>query len=1154
MRQSQRFFIDPRRLMNTGSDPVAPVPGDNAEAATLSYSPPSPSETATFPPNGQSHPAEVLCHAHIPGYEILGELGRGGMGVVYRARQTNLNRIVAVKMVLSAGHASAADRERFLAEAEAVARMQHPQIVQIFETGQIDGLPYFTLEFVEGGSLADKLDGTPLSPREAAKLVELLARGMHYAHQQGIVHRDLKPANVLLTKDGTPKITDFGLAKKVEDGSGLTQAGAILGTPSYMAPEQAEGKKTVGPATDVYALGAILYECLTGRPPFKAATAIDTMMQVVSDDPVPPTRLAPRIPKDVETICLKCLQKEPAKRYESAAALADELGRFQRGEPIMARPVSRAGRVVKWVRRNPVLAGMIAAVALAMLAGTGVSTYFGLEASRQAGNARDREADAVGKGRELASANETLTRTADDLKRSRDDLETTTARSLLRPLMRLPVSENEISLAPLGRPGLDDDAKPVTDPEWEAVWELASDNGGRLGYRFVEEASGKPGTSRQLRDWAALVLPAAVGLDERRRAEVEALLLARLEDSTLGDEQKTDLTLALTAWDGLSRPGATRTARRLTNAMKDAKELSSLYPLVKGLLTVAPRLEPKDAEVGTATAVAAIIQAVKDVKDPDDITSWADDLSALAARLDRKNAAAIAAPAAVAIAQAIKDAKGRRGLSNNLEANANKLSALAAHLDPKDAAALAAPAAATLVQAMKDVKGHDELSDLAEGLSVLATHLDPKDAAAVSAPAAAVLVHAMKEAKYPGDFSDLERGLLAVAAYLNVKDAAPLAVALAQAMKDAKEPEALKSLADGLSGMAARMDPKDAAAVAATGAAILIQVMKDAKDPKNLSFLAHSLSALAARMDPKDAAAVTARALLQTLKDAKDPEALQILEDVQSALAAHMDPKEAGPLAATFVQAMKDAKDPVVFADGLSELMERLDPKARAAVAASAAAALVQAIKDVKDPNNLPSLASSLSALAARLDRKDAASAAAALVQAMKDAKDANNLSSLADCLSSLTERLDPKEAAVLNWQAVIALVPKPVDAGDRTDEFSVLLTGRTHYADMSSRLATAAAEVTLPLGAGPTFTALYILAAEPPPCRLSTQQLVELLKMSPCIGKVRRVVLDQLNNRYHHPFGDAWEFVYFAKEQHLDLDFTSPPSRPEAEAATPKP
>ena len=311
--------------------------------------------------------------AAVPGYEILGELGRGGMGVVYLARHVKLDRAVALKMILTAGHAGEADLARFKTEAETVARLQHPNIVQIFEVGEHGGLPFFSLEFCPGGNLAQKLKGTPLPPREAAALVEKLARAMHAAHEKGVLHRDLKPANVLLADDGAPKITDFGLAKKLDADAGRTRTGAVMGTPSYMAPEQAGGKsKEIGPACDVYALGAILYECLTGRPPFKAATEMETMMQVLSDDPAPPRQLQSKTPRNVETICLKCLSKEPARRYASAAALAEDLRRFQAGEPVQARPVGRLERAVKWAKRRPALAGLLgvtlsALVALAVL-------------------------------------------------------------------------------------------------------------------------------------------------------------------------------------------------------------------------------------------------------------------------------------------------------------------------------------------------------------------------------------------------------------------------------------------------------------------------------------------------------------------------------------------------------------------------------------------------------------------------------------------------------------------------------------------------------------------------------------------------------------------------------------------------------------------
>ena len=289
----------------------------------------------------------------IAGYEILRELGQGGMGVVYQARQVGLNRFAVLKMIRAGAYASLAERDRFRAEAETVARLQHPNIVQIYEVGATDGQPYLALEFVDGGSLAQQLNGAPLPARQAAELVMTLARAVHAAHQRGIIHRDLKPANVLLGRDGTPKIADFGLAKRLDNALSQTQTGAILGTPSYMAPEQAEGKnRAVGPATDVYALGAILYECLTGRPPFLGTTLLETLEQVRSQDLVPPSYLLPKVPRDLETICLRCLQKESSQRYVTAAALAEDLTRYLNDEPISVRGSNVLGCLVRALERR----------------------------------------------------------------------------------------------------------------------------------------------------------------------------------------------------------------------------------------------------------------------------------------------------------------------------------------------------------------------------------------------------------------------------------------------------------------------------------------------------------------------------------------------------------------------------------------------------------------------------------------------------------------------------------------------------------------------------------------------------------------------------------------------------------------------------------
>jgi WD40 repeat protein/tRNA A-37 threonylcarbamoyl transferase component Bud32 len=319
----------------------------------------------------------------VAGYEILDELGHGGMGIVYLARQVNLDRLVALKMIRSGADASLDEQVRFRTEAEAVARLQHPNIVQIHEVGEHEGRLFFSMEYVPGGSLHKKLAGAPQTPRLAAELVEVLARAVHAAHECGIIHRDLKPANVLLAAGGSassgehdakapaawvPKITDFGLAKRLDRESGQTQSGAVMGTPSYMAPEQARGRiKEIGPATDVYALGALLYELLTGRPPFRGETAWDTIRQVIAEEPLPPRRLRRGLPRDLETVCLKCLEKDARQRYPSALALADDLRRFLAGEPVQARPCPAGERLLKWAKRRPALAGLVAVSCLATL-------------------------------------------------------------------------------------------------------------------------------------------------------------------------------------------------------------------------------------------------------------------------------------------------------------------------------------------------------------------------------------------------------------------------------------------------------------------------------------------------------------------------------------------------------------------------------------------------------------------------------------------------------------------------------------------------------------------------------------------------------------------------------------------------------------------
>jgi hypothetical protein len=321
---------------------------------------------AEMPGPGPAPPASS--RPEVAGYEILGELGRGSMGVVYRARQRSLNRPVALKMILAGAYAGPAALARFRNEAEAAARLQHPNIVPIYELGEHIGMPYAVLELVAGGSLDRRLAGGPLPARGAAELIEALARAIDHAHRRGVVHRDLKPSNILLMADGTPKISDFGLAKLVSGDGGLTQTGEMLGTPSYMAPEQAENRRDLGPAVDIWALGAILYECLTGRRPFCGRSVLETLELIRSGTPPRPGVLCEAVPPALEVICLRCLEKDPAARYPSAAALADDLRRSLGGAPTDARPTApRPDGRARALRGGLIAAAILVVVALGAL-------------------------------------------------------------------------------------------------------------------------------------------------------------------------------------------------------------------------------------------------------------------------------------------------------------------------------------------------------------------------------------------------------------------------------------------------------------------------------------------------------------------------------------------------------------------------------------------------------------------------------------------------------------------------------------------------------------------------------------------------------------------------------------------------------------------
>lgn len=560
-------------------------------------------------------PTAKLPWPDVPGYEILGELGVGGMGVVYKARQIGAGRLVAIKMILGLGVPSVQAKVRFQIEAEAVAALVHPNIVQLHQVGQVVGHPFFSLEYCEGGSLNSWLQhrraaGQPLAPRATADLIEKLARAMHFAHLRGVVHRDLKPSNVLLTAGGEPKISDFGLAKRLDHASDVSRPGAVIGAPSYMAPELARGEsKQAGPATDVYGLGAILYECLTGRPPFQGETVADTIRQVVEAPPVSPRRLQASTPRDLETICLACLHKDPKRRYSGADALAEDLRRFQAHEPISRRPVGALERVALWARRQPAVAALIGLFVVSLLAGAGLSTYLAIVANRRAEQAE-------GNDRATRAA---LKRVAEEQKRTADFL----------------VQAREARAIGLLRP-IGHDARPIGNYEWTALSELAGlpDEEDEVRIRLVERALTIKQTAEQLVRRGEHTLHAVVGLNRERNKRTLDLLLRTLRDEKMAPPIREACAVTIAH---CFPPGNADAAMGpvLVKGIVDysSRESNILANQYSALLTAASQMRSDDAG-----AAARLILDEMPRADDYRYRVLAGSLAAIAPRLDSRNA------------------------------------------------------------------------------------------------------------------------------------------------------------------------------------------------------------------------------------------------------------------------------------------------------------------------------------------------------------------------------------------------------------------------------------------------------------------------------------------------------------------------------------
>jgi hypothetical protein len=1083
----------------------------------------------------------------VAGYEVEEVLGRGGMGVVYKARHLALKRTVALKM-LAAGHPHQAARARFRAEAEAVARLQHPNIVQIHEVGEADGRPFFALEYVAGGSLAERLAGQPLPPPDAARLVAALAEAMHLAHSRNLVHRDLKPANVLLAGGADtpvgqcqPKVTDFGLVRQLDADSGQTYDGVVIGTPSYMAPEQAEGRaRSAGPATDVYALGAILYECLTGRPPFEGATLQETLDHVRVREPAAPSARKRGVPRDLETICLKCLRKQPEQRYSSAQELADDLGRFVRGEPVTARPVGRLERVAKWMRRNPTVAGLSAVTALVLVAGTVVSLLFGIEAGRKADELEQQTVQL-----------QDQTRAAQANARRAEENEKEMTRVLVAGLL-IPIGRNPHLLT-----------DPLDAAEMDAVRELRA-TPAPVRLQFLDAALRDSQTARRVGRRADWVVQAIVGCDRALRADAARLVVRPIQEPNAPQDVKFACArlglagnLADRAW---AEPAADALLVTLREPLVERTEMRLAqddYPaLAAALVAVCERLPPDHAADYSARALDVLLTRLRG-PEGQSFTAHHAILQAvvvLSPGLD----AATAACAAEALGGTIREPDSSQIRWPSL---CMALAAVCRRLPASHAAAHVNRTVDFIVETRGATKEKDipNYALQAQALGALGGGLD----AARASRAAAAIIAILGEDRMSGaaKYEFISLGYIAsalskVAEGLDAPGGMEATENLVLVLRKAVNIEMAKEeLRAALVAVCKRPDAAGAARVAEAVAAA-------SRDPKTSvlvrTLLADAHAALADRLTPDQAASLESAlvdALLADLADAKSRDFRGLLGQALAKACGRPGATGAARAAEGLVTAIRDPQTPLTtlkpLAASLALVSGQLPPKEAFSHSNQAVDVLDSLWVAKTAPLDRASVAEALAAVWTRLDPTDAAArakrAAAGLEDALRDSKDApNELYRLAEALTAVYNYFGPaerSERANAAADALVAALRKPMDDPWKIFRLSEALAGLFAHLDRSSVVRVADAVFTV-LG-GPNVQQFRFENHEKlfreVAARMDDRDLQRLLDHPLAVGRVQRVLLDSLARSKNRSFRNTWDYLDSTESNGNGTDGLSP-------------